>query len=127
MRDDRIDQWYQGLPEGWREVAEEIRALVMERSPLIKEEWKFGTPFFVHRRWLCYLSMQQGSLVLGFVQGSRMSDPAGLFSASSHRRIRHHRPEGFVERLRRSALRQAVDEAIAINDALEQRRRTLRS
>jgi len=127
MRDPRIEQWYQGLPEGWREVAEEIRALVLERSPLMKEEWKFATPFFVHRRWLCYLSMQQGSLILGFVQGSRMSDPAGLFSASGHQRIRHHRPAGSVELLRGTALRQAVDEAIAINDALGQRRRAVRS
>jgi hypothetical protein len=61
------------------------------------------------------------------VQGSRMSDPAGLFSASGHQRIRHHRPAGCVENLRSPALRQAVDEAIAINDALEQRRRAMRS
>jgi hypothetical protein len=127
MRDARIDQWYQGLPDGWRDVAGEIRALVLERSPLMKEEWKYGTPFFVHRRWLCYLGMQQGALVLGFVQGVAMSDPEGLFSASGHRRIRHHRPTPSEKDLRRSALRQALDEAISINDDLGRRGRGPRS
>ncbi len=93
----------------------------------MKEEWKYGTPFFVHRRWLCYLGMQQGALVLGFVQGVVMSDPEGLFSASGHRRIRHHRPTPSEKDLRRSALRQALDEAISINDDLGRRGRGPRS
>ena len=35
----RKEDWFDGLPETWRPVAEGIRSIVMEASPLIREEW----------------------------------------------------------------------------------------
>jgi hypothetical protein len=55
----RMEDWFKGLREAWRPVVEEIRSIVMESSPHIREEWKYGTPFYSHLSWMCYLSLQK--------------------------------------------------------------------
>ncbi|MCU0319617.1 MAG: DUF1801 domain-containing protein [Flavobacteriales bacterium] len=125
--DKRIADWYQHLPDPWQEVATVLRELILDASPLMREEWKYRTPFFTYRRWMCYLSLQQRGLVLGFVQGSRMNEAASLFAPTGHRLIRHYCPPQDPRHLPLAALRSMVAEAMAINDEISVRRGRKRS
>lgn len=125
--DKRIEDWYLQLPEPWREVADALRELVLDASPLMREERKYRTPFFAYRRCMCYLSLQQRGLVLGFVQGSRMDETAPLFAHTGHRLIRQYRPPQDPRHLPLAELRSMVAEAMAINDDISARSSRKRS
>lgn len=88
----RVAGWFEILPGGLSEVANIIRDLLLEASPLIKEKWKYHLPFYSHRRWMCYLSLQKHRFVLGFVAGAHLLDPEGLFPVPDHRLIRRYLP-----------------------------------
>jgi hypothetical protein len=115
-----VEAWFEQLPEDWQEPAQRLRELLLEASPLMRETWKYGTPFYEHRRWMCYLSLQKKGLVLGFIQGAHMGDPEGLFAHTDHAQIRHFMPGPAPARLPEAALRRLVQEAIALNDILAQ-------
>ncbi len=114
----RIEDWFNGLPEVWRPVAEEIRELVLGSSPRILEQWKYNTPFYSHHRWMCYLSLQEQGLVLGFVKGANMDDPKRILAHTEHRFIRHFLPSRDPEALPIGPLRELIQEAVAINEEL---------
>ena len=118
----RIEDWFEGLPEAWRPVAEEIRSIVMDASPHIREEWKYGTPFYSHLRWMCYLSLQKKGLVLGFVQGGVMVDPEGILAHTEHRSIRHFLPAKELKTLPVGPLRRLLQEAVEINEEIHRTR-----
>jgi hypothetical protein len=118
----RIEDWFEGLPETWRPVAEGIRSIVMEASPLIREEWRYGTPFYSHLRWMCYLSLQKKGLVLGFVQGAAMADPEGLLAHTEHRLIRHFLPAMEVAKLSVGPLHRLIQKAVEINKEIHRTR-----
>jgi len=118
----RIEDWFEGLPDTWRPVAEAIRSIVMEASPHIREEWKYRTPFYSHHRWMCYLSLQKKGLVLGFVQGGVMTDAEGLLAHTEHRLIRHFLPAMDVAELPIGPLRRLVQETVEINEEIHRNR-----
>ena len=43
-----IEGWFEELPEQWRQPAQRIRELLMEASQVMREEWKYRTPFAHH-------------------------------------------------------------------------------
>lgn len=122
----RIEDWFLDLPEVWQPVAKAIRELVMDSSPRMIEEWKYKTPFYSHRRWMCYLSLQGQKMVLGFVQGTKMADPCGVLAHTDHRSIRHFLPSPDPKRLPIDALRGLIQEAIAINEEIYRSRSVTR-
>lgn len=113
-----VEAWFEALPEQWKPPAERIRELLLEASPVMREEWKYRTPFYSHRLWMCYLSLQRNGLVLGFVQGRHMPDPDGLFAPTEHTQIQHYRPPPFPAPLPEAALRRLIQEAIALNEEI---------
>ncbi len=115
-----VEAWFEALPNDWRPQAQRLRELLLEASPLMRETWKYGIPFYEHRRWMCYLSLQKKGLVLGFVQGTHMTDPDGLFAPTDHVQIRHHLPPPAPARLPEATLSRLLQEAIAVNEAIAQ-------
>ena len=113
-----IEGWFEELPEQWRQPAQRIRELLMEASQVMREEWKYRTPFYSHRLWMCYLSLQKTGLVLGFVQGRNMLDPDGLFAPTEHAQIQHYLPPPSPTPLPEAALRRLIQEAIALNEEI---------
>jgi hypothetical protein len=113
-----LEAWFEALPEQWKDPAQRIRELLLEASPVMKEEWKYGTPFYSHRRWMCYLSLQRTGLVLGFVQGRNMLDPDGLFAPTDHAQIQHFLPKPAPAPLPEAALRRLIAEAIGLNEEI---------
>jgi hypothetical protein len=115
-----VEAWFEALPEEWQGPAQRLRELLLEASPLMRETWKYGIPFYEHRRWMCYLSMQKKGLVLGFVQGIHLGDREGLFAPTDHAQIRHYLPPPAPAPLPEGALRRLIQEAIALNELLAQ-------
>lgn len=113
-----VEAWFEELPEEWQATAQRIRELLMEASPVMREEWKFRTPFYSHRVWMCYLSLQKNGLVLGFIQGRNMLDPDGLFAPTEHAQIQHYLPPPSPAPLPENALRRLIQEAIALNEGI---------
>lgn len=118
-----VEAWFEALPDAWRPQAQRLRELLLEASPVMRETWKYGIPFYEHRRWMCYLSLQKKGLVLGFVQGRDMLDPDGLFAPTEHAQIRHHLPPPAPAPLPEGALRRLLQEAIAVNEVIAREKR----
>ena len=100
--------------------------MLLEASPLIRENWKYHTPFHDHRIWFCYLSLQKSGLILGFVQGIHPLDPQGLLEHTDHEQIRHYRIPADGERFNGPALGRLIGEAISVNDELVAQRQRVR-
>lgn len=113
-----VESWFDGLPETWQDQAQRLRTLIMEAAPAMREGWRYGTPFYDHRRWLCYLSFQKGRLVLGFIQGALLVDPDGLLSVTDHKQIRHYHPPAHGP-LPEAALRLLLAEAVRVNEVVD--------
>lgn len=111
-----VESWYEALPDQWRDGAQRIRELIMEASPGMRETWRYGIPFYDHRRWMCYVSLQKGELVLGFVQGVHLGDPEGLLERTDHKLIRHYRPAPLPVRMDEGALRRLINQAVMVNE-----------
>jgi hypothetical protein len=117
-----VDVWFEKLPDEWRPAANMLRDMLLEASPQMKEEWKYKLPFYSHRRWMCYLSLQKQGLVLGFVEGVRLVDPDRLFASTAHKQIRHYKPPMDPSSVPANTLRGLIQEAIAWNEELEVKR-----
>jgi len=117
-----VEAWFEELPEEWQGPAQRIRELLLEASPVMREEWKYRTPFYSHRGWMCYLSLQKVGLVLGFVQGRNMIDADGLFAPIEHSQIQHFLPPKPPTALPENALRRLIQEAIALNEEIAQQK-----
>lgn len=111
----KIEAWFEALPELWQERAQRLRTLLLEADPAMREEWKYNTPFYCNGRWMCYLSMQKHSLVLGFVDGVHLLDAEGLFAPTAHKLIRHYLPPPPPARMNEPALRRLIAEAMLIS------------
>ena len=117
------EAWFDSLPERWRDRAQRIREILLEASPHMREEWRYrSNPFYYHRTWMCYLALQQGALVLGFIQGRDLLDPEGLLERTDHKLIRHYKPPAPPERLDERALHRLINEAVVVNDACAPKR-----
>jgi hypothetical protein len=115
----RADAWFEGLPEKWRERAQQVRELVMDTSPLMREEWKYGTtPFYSAHKWVCYLTLQQERLVLGFTHGASLLDPEQLLERTAHKQIRHYLPPPAGQRMDTAALQRLVAEALDLDASM---------
>jgi len=113
-----IESWYEAVPDLWRDRAQRVRELIMEASPVMREGWRYGVPFYDHRRWMCYLNIQKGQLVLGFVPGVHLLDPERLLERTAHKLIRHYRPPAPPMRMNEAALRRLINEAVRVSEEL---------
>lgn len=123
MHSGRTEAWFESLPDLWQQRALRIRELILDASPAMSERIRYGSPFYDHRSWLAYLSLQKGCLVLGFIQGKHLIDPDGLLERTDHRLIRHYLPPHPPTRMDEQALRRLIAEAVLVNEELAGKRR----
>lgn len=124
----RADAWYEELPPHWQPRAQRIRALLLEASPMMRERVRYRIPFFDHRAWLAYLSLQKGRLILAFLQGRSLADAEGLLARTPHKLIRQFMVPEPPEPMNEAALRRLINEAVLVNDVLDRgKQRPMRS
>lgn len=83
------DDFFTRLLPPLNEVAWAIRALLLTTMPDLREEIKFGTPFYLYKGWVCYLNVTKEHVDLGFTSGLELSDVFQLFDQRGLKQVRH--------------------------------------
>lgn len=66
----------------WRgKMLERLRALILQASPDITEEWKWGTAAWSQNGLVCSAGAFKDHVKLNFFKGASLKDPKGLFNA----------------------------------------------
>lgn len=85
----KVEGWILALPEQMQASVHLFRQIIFETLPEITEGFKWNTPVYVHVKNLVYLNDTQQGLVVGFMEGAKMEDPAQLFQARDRELVRH--------------------------------------
>jgi uncharacterized protein YdeI (YjbR/CyaY-like superfamily) len=76
--DTRIDAYIAKSADFAKPILEHVRKLVHEASPLIKENIKWGMPFFEYKGPVCHMAAFKEHCAFGFWKASLLNDPQGL-------------------------------------------------
>lgn len=58
-----------------------LRKIILEAAPGISEDWKWGTPVWVHNGLICAAGAFKDHVKINFFKGASLPDPKGLFNA----------------------------------------------
>jgi hypothetical protein len=108
--------------DDWRgETLSEVRQLIKDADPEVVEEWKWakktspGTPVWSHDGGICTGETYREVVKLTFFKGASLKDPAGLFNSSLEGNVRRAIDIREGETIDKSALKDLVREAVALN------------
>ena len=72
-------------PDGearWRgKVFAQLRKVILDADPDIKEDWKWGTGVWTHNGMICAVGAMKDHVKINFFQGAALKDPSKLFNA----------------------------------------------
>lgn len=107
-----VDTYLRRTPKAMRELMVILREVIFATIPDVNESMKFTVPFYTMNGLLCYLNplKSKNGVYIGFVQGHRMSDEAGVFVGQQLKQIRHivyRKPSDIKRRLLKEYLREA--------------------
>ena len=108
-----VDSWMSELDPSQREIAQALRALILEAVPDFTESIKWNTPNYARGGNVCYLAANKGYVNLGFFNGAGLPNPDGLIEGTGEkmRHIKVRRPED----IRPEVLAALVQEAAGLN------------
>lgn len=90
MLNEQISIYIESIqPSSLQKAAETIRQFIHSSLPEVQEAYKYKTPFFEYYGNLCYLGPQKGKLVLGLIQGAKLSPRPNILVAEDRKQIRH--------------------------------------
>ena len=70
-----VDTWMAALAPSLRDLEMELRKLVLEAVPDLKESIKWGNPVYEKNGRVCYLAATEAYVSLGFFYGAALTDP----------------------------------------------------
>lgn len=66
----------------WRgKMLTDLRKIINEADPGIKEDWKWGTAVWVNNGLVCALAAFKDHVKINFFKGAAIDDPKGLFNS----------------------------------------------
>jgi hypothetical protein len=71
----KADGFFRKLPAKTRPVAEALRKVVLETAVGVREDLKWGRPWYSARAGVCYIAAAKGHVSLGFDRGRELADP----------------------------------------------------
>jgi hypothetical protein len=110
---EKIDHEIKNL-EGWcKPVMEDLRRIINEADPELKEEWKWNTPVWSKNGMVCSIGAFKNHVKFVVFKGSQIPDPDKLFNTESTgkfmRSIDFHEgdkmPEDGIKKLVQSAVK----------------------
>ncbi|MEQ9263783.1 MAG: DUF1801 domain-containing protein [Balneolaceae bacterium] len=90
-----IDEFLDYLPEDELVIVEELRRLVFECIPDIKEKLSYNVPFFKRNRTVCFIwpasvpwgKVERNGVQLGFTSGHLINDFAGYLNMGTRKSV----------------------------------------
>ena len=79
---EQIDQQIADLPDWRGQRMADLRKIINEADPNLKEDWKWGTPVWTHNGNVVSLGAFKEHVKINFFKGASLADPNGLFNAS---------------------------------------------
>jgi hypothetical protein len=100
----------------WRgSMLAKLRKLILEASPELSEEWKWGSPVWTHNGLVCAASAFKDHVKVNFFKGAFLKDPKRLFNAGldakTMRSVDFHRGD----KIDAPALKAMIRAAVAYN------------
>ena len=111
----RITDYIAGFADWRGPILARLRALILEATPEITEEWKWETPVFAYKSNMVATGAFKDHLKLNFFKGAALTDPHGIFNAGleakATRAIDIHEGDAIDE----PAIQELVRAAVALN------------
>lgn len=85
----KVESWIADRSEETQKIVEQFRTVIFQALPEIEESFKWNIPIYVHVKNLVYLNETKTGLVIGFMNGAQMNDPANIFEATDRSMVRH--------------------------------------
>lgn len=108
-----VDNYVGQLQPGTREIVAALRDLIFEAAPDIEEDLISGHPSYVLEGHVCDIVAFEDHVILGFLKGVGLTDPANLLYGTGKR----YREAEFetIEDVKREELKALVKEAVQLN------------
>lgn len=69
-----VDEYIESLPDGKREIAEQLREMILTLIPHVQEKLSFKLPFYHYHGMFCYLNEVKDGIDLGLCRGKDLVD-----------------------------------------------------
>lgn len=109
-----VDEFVSRLPDRVRDLAENLRKIILTSSEHIIEQVKHKIPFYYYKGQLCYLNPFDDRVVLGFSRGADLPDEHGLLKGNQ-KTVRHavFYPDAKIDE---EIVRNLIYEALIVNE-----------
>ena len=108
--------------DDWRgEMLGRLRALIKAADPEVVEEWTWAVPVWSDDGLICTGETYKSVVKLTFAKGASLEDPSRLFNSSLEGNTRRAIDFREGEKIRETALKALVREAVARNKAMARR------
>ena len=71
----QVEEYIQALPPAKRELAREVRRIVVASAPHLQEAVRWESACFFFHGPVCYFAPSRGGIHLGFFRGKELDDP----------------------------------------------------
>nr|WP_294907387.1 DUF1801 domain-containing protein [uncultured Lacibacter sp.] len=69
-----VDEYIESLPDEKREIAEQIREMILTLIPHVQEKLSFKIPFYHYHGMFCYINEVKDGIDLGLCRGKDLID-----------------------------------------------------
>lgn len=69
-----VDEYIESLPDEKREIAEQLREMILSLIPNVQEKLSFKIPFYHYHGMFCYLNEVRDGIDLGLCRGKDLVD-----------------------------------------------------
>ncbi len=76
---EKVDAYFEALPEGRKETCDRLRALIHELHPGITETWKWRAPIFEYKGMVCWVLNFKHHIGINLFKGSLIEDKFDRF------------------------------------------------
>lgn len=70
-------------------VLQFLRAEIFRALPVVREDFKWGVPYYRARKSLAFLNVRKGVVEIGFTHGIHLHDPHHWLQSPELKRMRH--------------------------------------
>jgi hypothetical protein len=78
---ENIDSYIAALNDWRGEALSRLRAAINDADSRLSEDWKWGSPVWVHKGNVCSIGAFKTHVKVNFFKGAHIANPSGLFNA----------------------------------------------